>query len=99
MFVNKSTCHSSLLAEYSAAAQTMLYSAGTNTSVSCPEAVRTAVEAANIDTLEWFCRGCEDEGRGSIHAVLFTLGPLLNPAKSWQFARNIAVVELKRIRQ
>ena len=42
------------------AVQTMLYSAGTNTSIGCPE-VRTAMDALNTHTLEWFCRGCEDE--------------------------------------
>ena len=45
-----------------AAVQTMLYSAGANTSIGCPE-VRTAMDALNAHTLEWFCRGCEDEVR------------------------------------
>ena len=40
--------------------QTMLYAAGTNTSIGCPE-LRSAMDAVSVHTLEWFCRGCEDE--------------------------------------
>ena len=38
----------------------MLYAAGTNTSIGCPE-VRSPMVALSVHTLEWFCRGCEDE--------------------------------------
>ena len=38
----------------------MLYAAGTNTSIGCSE-VRSPMDALSVHTLEWFCRGCEDE--------------------------------------
>lgn len=94
MFVNKSEENRALLsltplflsftvAESSpstAAVQTMLYSAGTNTSIGCPE-VRTAMDALNAHTLEWFCRGCEDEGREPLpdcHLLQFNTSPTLD---------------------
>ena len=55
----------------------MLYSAGTNTSIGCPE-VRTAMDALNAHTLEWFCRGCEDEVRTGVNQTFSSFFVILS---------------------
>ena len=73
------------------AVQTMLYAAGTNTSIGCPE-VRSPMDAVSVHTLEWFCRGCEDEASDLSDINYFIMNYVLSTCML--FASSVTIIML-----
>ena len=76
------------------AVQTMLYAAGTNTSIGCPE-VRSPMDAVSVHTLEWFCRGCEDEASDVSEITYFIMNYVSSTCIVFCIVRHNRNVEMK----